>query len=397
RSSAAVGVWVEVGSRAEAPEEAGLTHFVEHMVFKGTERRSALDLARELDAVGGRMNAFTGKEQTCFHARVLDEHFERAADLLTDMLLHPAFDKDELERERAVILQEIGMVEDQPEDYVHEVFQQTFWPAHPLGRPILGTAESVSRHSREDLVRFMRLRYAPARVLVSVAGNVTHERVLREIAPKLEALRAPDFPENVSPPAVAPARKVVERDAEQAHVVLGVPGLARKHPDRFAWHVLDTVLGGSMSSRLFQEVREKRGLAYSVYSFAEAYLDGGAFGVYMGVAPETLAQAVEVTAAELRRARSEPVDARTLREAKDHFKGALMLALEGADAWMNKIARDEVEHGRMVEPEELIAAVEAVTAEDVRRLAEALLREDALVACALGPISESDLPAIPLA
>lgn len=394
--TASLGIWVQGGARLETRSEEGMTHFAEHMAFKGTRRRTATDVARETDRLGGRVNAFTTREQTCFHAGVVDTHVERALDLLADIVLQPVYDPVELERERKVILQEIRMVEDQPEECAQEIFQSEIWPDHPMGWPILGSFDAVSAHPREALLGFLSRNYVADRMVVAAAGRVDHDVFERWVAQRFDDLAAGDTGSPAPAPAMRPWRRVIERDTEQAHVLVGVKGPPRGDARRYALCILDSVLGGSMNSRLFQEVREKRGLAYNVYSFFDAYADDGLVGVYMGVEPDSLAEAVDVAAAEMRRLASEPVTSETLEEAKDHLKGNVLLGLETSDAWLHKIVRDELDHHRFVPPEEVIASIDAVSVSDVMTLAAELFRDETLGVCALGPVEARDLPAVHL-
>src|SRR5512143_1369695 len=297
--SVTVGIWVENGSRYERPDQAGISHFLEHLFFKGTERRTAAQIAEEIDAVGGVLNAFTGKEYTCYYAKVLDEHLSLALDLLADVFTCSQFAEEEIERERTVIVQEISQIEDTPDDYVHDLFTQAFWPGHPLARPIAGTAETVSTFRRKEFVDFLAARYRPDRILVAGAGNLKHEAlaevVERQLGPLAGSAPILDGPAPVASRGVS----IHQKDLEQVHLCFGASGVSQHDDDRYAAHLLNSALGGGMSSRLFQEIREKRGKAYTVYSFLASYLDAGYAGVYVGTSPAWVAEVVDVIRAEL--------------------------------------------------------------------------------------------------
>src|SRR5262245_58433669 len=299
--SITVGIWVENGSRYEQPHQAGISHFLEHLFFKGTERRTAAQIAEEIDAVGGVLNAFTGKEYTCYYAKVLHEQLPLALDLLADIFTQSRFASEEIDRERSVIIQEISQVEDTPDDYVHELFNLAFWPGHPLSRPIAGTAETVSRLGRDEFVDFLGARYRPNRVLVAAAGGLVPDEFASVIRDTLGTLTGSAGVVDGGPPHPQPGISVHEKELEQVHICLGSPGIAQADGDRYAAHVMNVALGGGMSSRLFQEIRERRGKAYSVYSFLSSYLDTGYVGVYVGTSPEWVREVVSVICGEFGR------------------------------------------------------------------------------------------------
>ncbi len=389
--STTLGVWVQVGSRDETPAQGGVSHFIEHMAFKGTEQRNALDIARQIDRLGGMANAFTSREHTCFYARALPEHLADLSDLLLDLFLNPAYLAEELERERQVILQEISSQEDSPEELVHVLCGSHFWPDHPLGRPILGTAETVSAMTREDILGYLKRSYRPHRLVVAAAGQVEHQRLVDLMAPQLAAL-APDPAANGrTAPRANTGWRVVPRDSEQVHVAMAMPGTSAVDQDRFAAALLNTVLGGNMSSRLFQEVREKRGLAYSVYSYLSSHYDTGQFGVYLGVAPERTAEAIKVVRHELQRLVTQPLSDQELSEAQDHLKGSILLSAESPDARMTRLARNEFYFERAVPLEEVTVRIEQVSVQDISRLAAAKLDADRLAGVVLGPVDPEAL------
>src|SRR5689334_10327360 len=371
-ASVTVGIWVENGSRYERDEQAGISHFLEHLFFKGTERRTAAQIAEEIDAVGGVLNAFTGKEYTCYYAKVLREHVPLALDLLADIFTQSRFASEEIERERTVIIQEISEVEDRPDDYVHELFNLAFWPGHPLARPIAGSAETVSRLHREDFIRFLDLRYRPDRILVAAAGAIAHDDLRRVVERSFGALAGSATRPAGRLPEGRPGLDVHTKELEQVHLCLGSPGISQVDPDRYAAHLLNVALGGGMSSRLFQEIRERRGKAYTVYSFLASYLDAGYAGVYVGTSAEWAREVVDVIRAELERVRREGLAAEELGRVKNQMKGNILLGLETSDSRMSRIAKNAIYFGRDVPLEEVAAAVDAVSNEDILRVARRL-------------------------
>ena len=386
--SVSVGVWVRNGSRRESTEENGLAHFMEHMVFKGTERRSAESIAREMDSVGGMLDAFTSKEQICFNAKVLDDHLPIAFDIISDLCLRPLFDSDDVAKERQVVLEEIKMDLDNPESLLHEIFTRGFWPEHPLGRPILGTPDTVRQFSREALQTRFRQWFAPNHLLVTAAGNVPHERVLELVEKEFGPLTCQDGLEQHAPPTTgAPLHVERKKDLEQVHLCLGVPSLPIAHERRFGVAVLNNLLGGGMSSRLFQNIREKRGLAYAVFSEITPYSDAGMFSVYAGTAKETIGEVLDLTLAEFRSMKESPVSEEELLRAKNHLKGSLMLSLESTSSRMSNLARQELYFGRFYSLDELLASIEAVTREELQALAQEFFRPEQISATVLGPVN----------
>jgi predicted Zn-dependent peptidase len=369
--SVAVGVWVRSGSRHEAGAETGLSHFIEHMVFKGTSNRSAEAIAAEVDSIGGHMDAFTSKEYAAFHLKVLDEHLPLAVDILGDIVRNPLFDAAEMAKEKKVIFEEMGMVEDTPDDLVVEMFTEAFWPRHPLGRPILGTKRSLQRFKRDDLAAYFRTIYRPENMLLAAAGRLEHARVAELAGRHFGSLsagngRAPQGGPPRPRPAIVTRSK---KELEQVHFCLGAPSLPYTHPERYAVYILNTVLGGSLSSRLFQNIREKRGLVYSISSGIAAYSDAGSLTVYAGTGLESVDEVLRLTIEELRRLVAEPLPPAELRRAKDHLKGSLMLSLENTGSRMSHLARQEIYFGRQYSLDETLAAIEAVGEGDVQRLA----------------------------
>ena len=380
--SVSVGIWLRSGSRREPAELNGVSHFIEHMVFKGTNRRSAEDIAREVDSVGGMLDAFTSKEMVCFNTKVLDEH------VIADMVLEPKFAEDEIEREKSVILEEIRMTQDNPEDLVHELFTQNFWYPHALGKPILGTPETVGAFSRATLRSWFQERYSPNNMVITAAGHLSHAQLLDLVAERFADRPAgnPWTPESV--PVAAPHITVrTKHELEQVHLCLGVSSLPMTDRRRFGVSLLSNVLGGGMSSRLFQNIRERKGLAYSIFSELNSYRDAGVLSVYAGTSLETVSQLVRCVLDEFRRMKDEPLPEEELRRAKDHLKGATLLALEGTGQRMNSLARYHIYFDRHYTAQELIAMLEEVTAADVQRLAQEFFQSDRIAASVVGNLN----------
>ena len=391
--SVTVGFWVEAGSRDEQPGLGGVSHFIEHMAFKGTASRDPLEIARQIDRLGGAANAFTSKEKTCFHARALSEFLPEMLDLLTDLYLRPVYRPEELERERQVILSEIASQEDTPDDLVHILGGLNYWPEHPLGRPILGTAESVTGLEREAILDYLDQAYRPERLVVAAVGNLEHERLVDLLTPTLGERATGKGINGRTPPAPRPGLVTFQRDLEQAHAVLSLPAPTAISDERFAAGLLNTVLGGTMSSRLFQEVREKRGLAYAVYSFLHSYCDAGLLGMYLGVQPERLTEALQVVAGVLQEFASAPLSDEELGEAKDHLKSSILLSAENPEARMSRLARNEMGFGREVPYQETMDGIFAVTPEQLQELAGRMLDASQLGITVLGPVDQDKLAA----
>ncbi|OFW36598.1 MAG: hypothetical protein A3F70_11815 [Acidobacteria bacterium RIFCSPLOWO2_12_FULL_67_14] len=390
--SVSIGVWLARGSRHETVEQSGIAHFVEHMLFKGTATRTAEDIAQTIDSIGGQMDAFTAKEYASYYIKVLDEHLPLAVDVLSDIVMRPAFDPGDLEREKKVVLEEIKMVEDTPDDLVHELFTEHFWRDHPLGRPILGTRETVEALTAEALREYFGDAYASPNLIVAAVGNVEHESVRDLVMKFFEGLPAETAPLVEERPRVVPHVLIRTKELEQSHVCLGASSYQQDHADRYTSYVLNTVLGGSMSSRLFQNVREKRGLAYAVFSGLSAYRDAGSITVYAGCANDAVDELIDVVVAELRRLKEEALPETELRRAKDHLKGSLMLNLESTSSRMSHLARQEIYFDRQYGLDETLAGVERVTADEVRRVAQDLFADGALAATVLGAANGLRLP-----
>ncbi|MDA8124180.1 MAG: pitrilysin family protein [Deltaproteobacteria bacterium] len=389
--SVSIGVWLEGGSRHESDLNNGAAHFIEHMLFKGTERRSAFDIASAIDSVGGVMNAATGKEQTSFYIKIPDYHLELAVDLLADILTGSRFDDEEIVREKSVILQEIRMVEDTPDDYVHDLFEGTFWKDHPLGLPILGTKERVESFSRNDLLQFFQNRYRGNRLVVSAAGRLQHGPFSELVRRSFGSFVGASAVEAIEAPLARSGKAVLRKDLEQAHLVIGAPAPSAVSPERHAGVLLNAILGGSMSSWLFQEIREKRGLAYSVCSYLTSYMDTGLFGIYAGTEPEKVREVLSLVREGLDHFQSTLLTEAELSAAKEQIKGNFLLSMESTDARMARLAKNELTLGRFVPPEEVVERIDAVAAKDIRALAGETFRPEAMTVVALGPVAEADL------
>ncbi|HZR14640.1 MAG TPA: pitrilysin family protein [Acidimicrobiia bacterium] len=389
--SAAVGFWVGTGSRDEPESLAGASHFLEHVLFKGSDERSARAIAEAVESVGGDMNAFTTQEYTAFYVRVPDDHLPLALDILSDIIWTPALRADEIESERQVILEEIRMRDDTPDDVVHEQFGQALFPRHALGREVLGTVPSIEAMARDDIAAYHRAHYRPGNVVVAAAGNVVHEDVVRMVEKWLPR-DAGARPERVTGGLVAPEPLVVtRRGSEQAHIVLGMRALSRDDADRYGLAVLNQALGGGMSSRLFQEIREKRGLAYSVFSYRSGFEETGLFAVYAGTAPTRAHETLQVLRDELDRVANHGLDDAEIEAAKGHLKGSMALSLESSASRMHRLGRNQLVLGSVPTLDELVADVDAVTPDDVARVVGRVLVDEPRTLAVVGPFDESDL------
>lgn len=383
--TAAVGIWVGAGSRYEPAGQHGISHFLEHLLFKGTASRTALEIAQAVDDIGGQMNAFTDREQTVFYVKVLSAHLDRALEIYADMLLNSTLAPEFIERERQVITEEIKSYEDSPDELVQDLFAQTVWNGHPLGRPVIGTLTTVNQLARQDFVGFMRRHYRPDNAVVAVAGDIEHDQVVQMIGHHFghwtgTAARGAD-----EPPRLEADVATRMKETEQVHLCLGTQGLAQRNEGRYALSLLDHLLGGGMSSRLFQEIRERRGLVYTIASYASSYQDAGLFVVYAGMSPEAGPEVIGLTLEELEKITRDPVDEGELQRAKESLKGSLMLSLESTGSRMSKLARSEIYHGRQISLDELISRIDAVTAADLQRMANELFHPRRLSLAAIGP------------
>ncbi len=384
--SVSMGVWVNVGARDEAASESGLSHFIEHMIFKGTRKRSAYQIAKEFDAIGGQTNAFTTMENTCYYARVIDSQMETMVDILSDIFVNSIFDSGEVDKERPVILQEIGMVEDSPDELIHMLSGRNFWGENPLGRSILGTPENVARFDAQTIENFFHRLYQPDRIVISAAGNLDHDRLVEMIGPVFETIKPSNgFPRRITP-GICSVVDLNHRALEQMHICLSARGLSITDPRRYAGSLLNTILGGNMSSRLFQEIRERRGLAYAVYSFISSHVDTGMFGFYMGVDPKTARETTRLVLNELEKIKDDPVDAAELKGAMEYTKGSLLLASESADNQMVRCAQNEIHFGNEVALQDVIQKIEAITPQEIQDLANHLFDRSQMTLTLLGPL-----------
>ena len=394
--SATLGFWVENGSRHERPSINGISHFIEHMLFKGTPSRSASDIAKEIDSVGGVLNGFTSREYSCYYAKVLADKFPMAIELLSDIVLNSVFQLDDIEKERKVILQEIFMQEDSPDEHVHDLFSQTFWNGHPLGLPILGNRDTVGHMSRQELMDFMAEGYCGDKIIICAAGNIQHQDVVDHISQAFASIK----PSKRIPLCVVPQCghhiNIIEKPLEQLHICLGTKALPQDHPQRFAAFLLNVILGGSMSSRLFQKVREEQGLAYSIYSYLNGHSDAGSLVVYAGTSPDDAVKTVSIILHEMRRFKTELVPDHELQSAKDQLRGNLLLSLESTDSRMSRLAKSEIYHGRYLPLEEILDGFKQVTSEKIQGLAEALFCNDCLNLQLIGRIKKNDFPLVDL-
>src|ERR1700687_6016486 len=383
--SASIGIWIKTGSRDEDLQSNGISHFIEHMVFKGTKNRSAERIAREVDSIGGNMDAFTAKECIGFNIKVLDEHLPVAMDVLSDLVLNPIFDAQDIGRERGVILEEIKMDEDNPDYLVHEIFTQNFWKDHPLGKPILGTKDTVKKFERDPVRDFYKQRFAPGNMIISAAGHLKHEQFVELVAKHFEHMKPVKNGFHTSPPKIVSRINMRNKKAlEQVQICVGVPSHPIAHENRHASYILNTLLVGGMSSRLFQNIRERQGLAYAIYSDLNPYRDTGCLSIYAGTSRESASKVVESIVSEFRKLKAEMVTEDELRRSKDQLKGSLMLSLESSNARMSNLARQEMYFDRFYDLDELIERIEAVTADDLPELANQFFQTESVALTALG-------------
>ena len=389
--SVSLGIWVNAGSRDEVEGENGIFHFIEHMSFKGTRNRTSLQIAKELDALGGFSNAFTSKESTCFHAKVLDKHFIDSAGILSDVFLNSTFDPEDVERERQVIFQEISMVEDTPDDNIHVLFNRLFWIDHPIGMSTLGTDDTVSGIGRETILNYLNRFYVPERVLIAASGNVDHQSMVSYFKPLFEAIEASNSNPERSAPYPNSGLSIHYKELEQIHICLGGEAPSLSNDKRFACAIFNTILGGNMSSRLFQEIREKQGLAYSVYSFLSAYMDTGLLGVYVATDAGSVNPVLETVRREIQKIKKGELSESELSAAKDHLIGGMYLAAESSDNRMMRIAKNEFNFQRYVSYEEVASNLERVTCDQVVEVVSEIFSGNKIALATLGPLKEEDL------
>lgn len=383
--SVSIGLWVGAGSRDEREEYEGISHFIEHMLFKGTKKRTARDLAESLESVGGQLNAFTTKEYTCFYAKVLDEDMDLAIDVLSDMFFNSLFDEKEIEKEKKVVIEEIKMYEDSPDELIHDLFSEYVWNDHPLGKPILGTVESIHGLSREKIMDYLGHHYAPENLVIAVAGKINHEDVINKLAPIYGEFKRGGIRILEGTPKGQRIYRYNTKDTEQMHLVMGVPGLGQDDEDIYPMHIINNVLGGGLSSRLFQEVREQRGLAYSVYSYHSTYVDAGMFAIYAGTTPDNTQEVVECILNEIQKMKAHGITADELVKTVAQVKGSLYLGLESVSSRMSRLGKTELSYNRVISPEEMVEKLEKVTLEDVKRVMNRLWVKDKLSIVMMGP------------
>jgi len=383
--SVAVGFFVDVGSRDETEEISGVSHFIEHMMFKGTDKRSAKDIAEALDAVGGQLNAFTTKEFTCYYARVLDEHFDLAVDVLSDMVFNSKFDQQDIDRERNVIIEEIKMYEDTPDELVHDIFARSMWNGHALGRPIIGTADVISSITREQIIDYYHKYYDPSKLVIAVAGNIEHNRVVEKLQPLFEGKKSKHSDRKLILPK--PHRSVVcrSKDTEQVHLCIGTPGLKLSDDNYYVLQVINTILGGGPSSRFFQEIREQRGLVYTVFSYHTSYHDAGLFCIYSGLSKENIDKVLELVLKQIWDIQNNGASKEELQRAKDQLKGNLYLSLENVSTRMSRLGKSQLYLGQVIPPEEIVNLVNKVQSEDIQALASEMLKPENFSLATIGP------------
>lgn len=382
--SVSIGIWITNGSRHDRKEYSGVAHFIEHLLFKGTTSRTALDIAREIDSVGGVLNAFTCREYVCYYAKVLSAALPKAVSLLSDIFMNSLFDSSEIEKERKVILQEIRMQMDNPDSYIHDLYCRSFWKSHPLGMSVIGTEESVGRLSRDVLVDTMNGRFRAEEIIISAAGKVSHRELVDLLTPLFAEVPRGRCEKDDMLPVYRKHVEVIDKDLEQVHLCLGTKALPQDSSKRYVGYMLNTILGGSISSRLFQEVREDKGLAYSVYSYVMSHSDAGTMVVYAGTKQDKLIEVIEIILHQLKRLKYDSVTDAEMEFAKEHLKGNLLLSLESTDNRMTKLAKNEIYFGRQVAIPEILAGIEEVTPLDLMDLADELFRDDCLTLELLG-------------
>lgn len=389
--SVAVGFWVRTGSRFEKPEEMGISHIIEHLLFKGTKKRTAKEIAESIESVGGQLNAFTSKEYTCYYARVLSEYLPLAIDVLTDMLFSSLFKEEDLEREKKVIEEEIRMYEDTPDEIVHDLFSQTIWGGHPLGRPVIGTRDSLAGITREDIISYYQRHYCSSNLVVALAGRVEHGKALSLLEPLLATLPGKGCENELNPPSANAAFKNIYRDLEQVQICLGVPGVSMHDPQIYTLQVLNSILGGGASSRLFQRIREERALVYSIYSYYLSYMDSGLFTIYAGTNPSNCQEVLDLSWEEIEKILEIGVDEEELERAKKQIRGSLLMASESVLHRMHRLGKSELIYRRFITSDDIIRRIAAVSRTDVQYLARQLFNPDLLTVTVLGPLEDGEI------
>ncbi|MDI6785833.1 MAG: pitrilysin family protein [bacterium] len=389
-TSVSIGVWVNVGSKNEKPENNGISHFIEHMMFKGTPNRSAREVAATMDRVGGVLGAFTEREYTCYHAKVISKYFPLAIDLLSDMVLNSLFEKKEIAMEKQVVIEEIKMYEDTPDELIHDLFAKTIWNNHSLGQPIIGTSEVINSLNREVMVDFRDNMYHPEKIVISVAGNIKHQEVFEEIRKAFEGLEISSSVLEEKAPQINPCIYNQKKDCEQMHLCIGTIGLPYTHEDRYTLYLLNNILGGGMSSRLFYEIREKEGLAYAVYSYQASFSPSGFFTTYLGTSPKNYHKAIKIVLDEFSKVKNKKIKGSELNKAKENIKGNMMLSMENTSNRMSRIAKQELYFNKYFTIEETIERIEDVQAKDILDIASYIFQEKYLTIAAIGPLSDQE-------
>lgn len=388
--SVCIGIWVKVGSRNETIKKNGISHFLEHMFFKGTAKRTARDIAVEIDSLGGELNAFTSRESTAFYIKVLDEHIEKGIELLTDIFLNSIFPEDEIEKEKGVIFEEIKLTADTPEDYIHDLFNKNIWGNSSMGQPILGSKETIPSFTKKELLNFVKNHYGPNNIVIACSGNFKEEHMIGRLNLTIGKLKRDSIPREESCPEFKCRLNIITKKLSEVHLCLGVKGLPYGSEDRYSMHLLNTILGSGISSRLFQEIREKRGLAYSIGSFNVSYFDTGVWTAYAGTDKKKVNEVINIIIDQMREL-SGSVTADELQRSKNQLKGNIVLALESTNSKMVNIARQEMYYGRYFSPEDIIKAVESVTLEKLKELSHRLLKNNSFAMTVYGPVREGEL------
>ncbi|MFC1560254.1 M16 family metallopeptidase [Candidatus Margulisiibacteriota bacterium] len=392
--SISMGISVNTGSANESREISGISHLIEHMVFKGTPKRTAFQIANAFDSIGGRINAFTSKEMTFYYAVVLDKHFNIAVDVLSDILLNSLYDKKELETEKGVILEEVKMYEDSPDELIHDLFIETLFHGHPLGRPTIGSKESIKSMNRENIMQYLASFYCPDNMIISLAGDVHHDEVCGTLIPIFEKLKSCKKETKTLPPQINKNMKLQHKKTEQVHMCIGTRGASQINDDRYTLALLDNVLGGTMSSKLFQEIREKRGLAYSVYSYLSSFRNAGLLTVYAGTSKKNFKKAVELIVEQLGKIKKEGITKKELAGSKEHLKGSTVLGLESSQSRMSWLARSEFYYEKVLTIDDVFDKIDKVTNDDILRVANEFIRDEYLSLTVIGDLKEKDLPQI---
>ncbi len=387
--SVSIGFWIGCGSRDENEKEAGLSHFLEHLLFKGTKDRTSKEIAETFDAIGGHLNAFTTKEYTCLYAKVLTEHFQLALDVLSDMLFNSSYKSQDIEKEKKVVLEEIKMYLDTPDDIIHDIYSQVVWPDHSLGKPILGDSDSISGLTREEIVHYFVEHYITNRLVIAIAGNIEHDIAVEQISNIFAKMPMASKGREFSAASSISNHKCIHKDVEQLQVCLGVPGLAQEDKDIFSLHVLNNVLGGGLSSRLFQKVREDHGLAYSVFSYPSTYIDSGLYTIYAGTSPENFEQLIEIILDEINQIKHYGITEKELKRSIEQIRGNLLLGMESTSNRMSRLGKTELCYGRVITAEELTKSISGVSLESVKATANRLFRKELFSLATMGKIDVS--------